>query len=77
MPLTVVFSAKRNVRFARPVFERGGVEFIDENGGGPGLRLRKLSEENNGSERANYGFMGGDLISGKVPHILSADCRRA
>ena len=22
-------------------FEAGGIEFIDENGGGPGLRLRK------------------------------------
>ena len=22
--------------------ERGGIEFIDENGGGPGVRLRKL-----------------------------------
>ena len=25
----------------RQAFERAGVEFIDENGGGPGLRLRK------------------------------------
>jgi len=28
----------RKIRFA---FERAGVEFIDENGGGPGVRLRK------------------------------------
>ena len=32
-------------------------------------------EENNRSERGNYGFIGRDLISGKVPHILSANCR--
>ena len=25
----------------RAAFERAGVEFIDENGGGPGVRLRK------------------------------------
>ena len=25
----------------RQAFERAGIEFIDENGGGPGLRLRK------------------------------------
>ena len=25
----------------RRAFEKGGVEFIDENGGGPGVRLRK------------------------------------
>jgi transcriptional regulator with XRE-family HTH domain len=25
----------------RQALERGGVEFIDENGGGPGVRLRK------------------------------------
>ena len=25
----------------RRAFEKAGVEFIDENGGGPGLRLRK------------------------------------
>lgn len=27
----------------RQAFERAGVEFIDENGGGPGVRLRKRS----------------------------------
>ena len=26
-------------------FEAAGVEFIDENGGGPGVRLRKRSQE--------------------------------
>ena len=26
----------------RAAFERAGIEFIDENGGGPGVRLRKL-----------------------------------
>jgi len=25
----------------KQAFEKGGVEFIDENGGGPGVRLRK------------------------------------
>jgi hypothetical protein len=25
----------------RPAFELAGVEFIDKNGGGPGVRLRK------------------------------------
>lgn len=29
----------------RRAFERAGVEFIDENGGGPGVRLRKRSKE--------------------------------
>ena len=28
----------------RRAFEAAGVEFIDENGGGPGVRLRKLSQ---------------------------------
>jgi hypothetical protein len=26
-------------------FEKAGVEFIDENGGGPGLRLRKPTKQ--------------------------------
>jgi len=30
-----------NEAAVRAVLERGGVEFIDENGGGPGVRLRK------------------------------------
>jgi hypothetical protein len=29
----------------RRAFENAGVDFIDENGGGPGLRLRKSSQE--------------------------------
>ena len=29
----------------RRAFENAGVEFIDENGGGPGVRLRKRSRE--------------------------------
>jgi hypothetical protein len=29
------------LRAARRAFETTGVEFIDENGGGPGVRLRK------------------------------------
>jgi hypothetical protein len=28
----------------RRTLEMAGVEFIDENGGGPGVRLRKLSK---------------------------------
>ena len=29
----------------KAAIEKGGVEFIDENGGGPGVRLRKRSSE--------------------------------
>jgi transcriptional regulator with XRE-family HTH domain len=29
----------------RRVFEEAGVEFIDENGGGPGVRLRKSADK--------------------------------
>ena len=29
----------------RQAFELGGVEFIDENGGGPGVRLRKRQQQ--------------------------------
>jgi hypothetical protein len=29
----------------RRAFESGGVEFIDENGGGPGVRLRKRQQK--------------------------------
>ena len=29
----------------RRAFEAAGVEFIDENGGGPGVRLRKTTKE--------------------------------
>jgi hypothetical protein len=29
----------------RRAFENAGVEFIDENGGGPGLRLRKPTRD--------------------------------
>jgi hypothetical protein len=29
----------------RRALEAGGVEFIDENGGGPGVRLRKRQQE--------------------------------
>jgi transcriptional regulator with XRE-family HTH domain len=30
----------------RQALQVGGVEFIDENGGGPGVRLRKAQKEN-------------------------------
>ena len=33
-----------NDRAVRDALERAGVEFIDENGGGPGVRLRKPSK---------------------------------
>jgi transcriptional regulator with XRE-family HTH domain len=29
----------------RRAFERAGIEFIDENGGGPGVRLKKAKRE--------------------------------
>jgi hypothetical protein len=32
----------------RRAFEKAGVEFIDENGGGPGVRLRKATKEKAG-----------------------------
>ena len=28
----------------RAALERGGIEFIDENGGGPGVRLKKSTK---------------------------------
>ena len=31
----------------RSAFEAAGVEFIDENGGGPGVRLRKRQQKKN------------------------------
>lgn len=36
---------------ARRALEAAGVEFIDENGGGPGARLRKLAKESRGNMR--------------------------
>ena len=40
-------SAPRNatVEVIKRAFEAAGVEFIDENGGGPGVRLRKSGKE--------------------------------
>jgi hypothetical protein len=34
-------SRRATILVVRQAFERAGVEFIDENGGGPGVRLRK------------------------------------
>jgi len=34
-------SGRATILVVRQAFERAGVEFIDENGGGPGVRLRK------------------------------------
>jgi hypothetical protein len=35
-------------------FEVGGVEFIDENGGGPGVRLRDHRRSKNANNRAHF-----------------------
>jgi transcriptional regulator with XRE-family HTH domain len=35
---------RSTLEVVRQAFERAGVEFIDENGGGPGVRLRKQSQ---------------------------------
>ena len=32
---------RSTLKVVRQAFERAGVEFIDENGGGPGVRLRR------------------------------------
>jgi hypothetical protein len=34
----------------RRALESAGVEFIDENGGGPGVRLRKTPHEQDGAK---------------------------
>jgi transcriptional regulator with XRE-family HTH domain len=36
--------SKESVQAIREALERAGVEFIDENGGGAGVRLRKLHQ---------------------------------
>ena len=36
--------SKEAIAMIRAALERGGVEFIDENGGGAGVRLRKPSK---------------------------------
>jgi hypothetical protein len=36
-----------------PGLELAGIEFIDENGGGPGVACVSCHKENSGSERAN------------------------
>jgi hypothetical protein len=41
----------------RRALEEAGVEFIDENGGGPGVRLRKPGKE----KLRNYGRAGFNL----------------
>ena len=38
-------SHRATLQVVRRSFESAGVEFIDENGGGPGVRLRKLSKK--------------------------------
>jgi hypothetical protein len=42
LTVRAAFAAFINIRRA---LEAAGVEFIDENGGGPGVRLRKQSKE--------------------------------
>ena len=37
--------ASPTIGCSRRVLERAGVEFIDENGGGPGVRLRKAQRQ--------------------------------
>ncbi len=39
-----------NDRAIRRALETGGVEFIDENGGGPGVRLRKRIHKKLGNQ---------------------------
>ena len=39
----------------RRAFESAGVEFIDENGGGPGVRLRKRQRPNQTKQPNNRG----------------------
>jgi transcriptional regulator with XRE-family HTH domain len=36
--------SKEALAMIRMAFERAGVEFIEENGGGPGVRLRKAAK---------------------------------
>ena len=36
---------ERTIEAIQRALEAGGVEFIDENGGGPGVRLRKSSDQ--------------------------------
>jgi transcriptional regulator with XRE-family HTH domain len=36
---------ERTVDALRNVFEKAGIEFIEENGGGPGVRLRKRTQK--------------------------------
>ena len=43
--LVVVHSCGANEAALRQALEAAGVEFIDENGGGPGVRLRKSGKE--------------------------------
>ena len=36
--------SKEAIAMIRAALERGGIEFIDENGGGPGVRLKKSTK---------------------------------
>ena len=36
--------SKEAIAMIRAALERGGIEFIDENGGGPGARLKKSAK---------------------------------
>ena len=40
----VQYAPLKNPRQVRCALEAAGVEFIDENGGGPGVRLRKRQQ---------------------------------
>ena len=39
---------RSSLHVIRQAFESAGVDFIDANGGGPGVRLRKRASENHG-----------------------------
>ena len=36
--------SKEAIAMIRAALERGGIEFIEENGGGPGVRLKKTTK---------------------------------
>jgi hypothetical protein len=63
-------AARELIRRAK---EKGGVEFIDENGGGPGVRLRKRAPEE------ELGAAAGQLVAPVSPvdhrYIDLAGCR--
>ena len=50
------------------VFRRAGVEFIEENGGGPGVRLRKRQHPaTSTASRGNHGLAPNRSLTGTTP----------